>query len=275
MPKYLNPDLVCSSFRRLSSRERTGKKHLERTSVLMYFLSFDATCKFFGTKILDFNPDSLDGKNCRRQFEVEFIRMVLIEQTRDNLKQVIELGKIDENGTNPGQRISSNFFSVPVKKSSDHKEPFNYPSRPPAPVLQMGPVATGKKWGIEYFNGWQQNLPKLLSEIKEPTPFLDLAIFICRGCDFDDGDDVISAVSKQLRIRFTKELAEYWILKMEREKIMIKNFENPYIDHYSSFARKYNDSLTAVDKYKAMKKEELIDRIVYLESILSKHNITH
>lgn len=276
MAIYINPELVYVSLKRLGSREQVGKKHLERTSVLMYFLAFDATCNFFETKVLDFNPDSLDGKNCRRQFEVEFTKSILLERTQDNLKQVIELGKINVNGTSPEQRISSNFFSVPIKKSSGQKEPYYYPRRPSAPLLKMGFAATGKKWGIEYHDDWQLNMPVFLSDIKEATPFLDLALFICRDCSFDDkAIEIFSVIGGQLKKRFTKKMVDYWVGKIDKEKVMARHIENPFVSYYASLASVHKDDAAFPTGYEQMKKVDLIDHILYLEKILSANKIKY
>jgi len=276
MKKYINPKLVCCSFKRLSSRKKTGKTHLERTSVLMYFLAIDATCKHFGINSLDLNPNSLDGKNNRKQVELEFTKLVLIEKSRESLKQVIELGKIDVGGTNPEKRISSNFFTVPLKKASSQQDPYYYPRRPSAPLLKMGRAATGKVWGIEYHDNWESNFPVLLAEIKDPTPILDLAIFVCRDCRFDNNaSEIITAIGDQLRKKFTKKMADYWISKIEKEKIMARHLENAFIDHYASFVNTYEVSPVNLNIYEQMNKAELIDRILHLEAILNENKITY
>jgi len=276
MTKYLNPEFVSRSFKRLSSRKRTGKTHLERTSALMYFLAIDATCKHFNVNSLDLNPNSLEGKNNRKQVELEFTKLVLVEKSQDSLKQVIELGKIDIGGTNPEKRISSNFFTVPLKKASGQKEPYYYPRRPSAPLLKMGPTATDKKWGIKYHEDWSSNFPVLLSEIKDPTPTLDLAIFVCRDCGFDDkAIEIFSDISEQIRKRFTKEMADYWISKIDKEKIMARHIEEPFVSQYASFASLNKGDLTSLTRYEQMKKSELIDRILSLEKILDENKIEY
>jgi hypothetical protein len=276
MTKYLSTDMVCRSFKRLSSRKKVGKTHLERTSVLMYFLAFDAACKFFDVADLDLNPDSLEGKDNRKQVEVEYTKLTLLEKTRDDFKQVTELGKIDVGGTTPEKRISSNFFTVPLKKASGQKEPYFYPKRPAAPLLKMGPAATGKKWGITHSDDWASNLPVLISEIKEPTPFLDLALFVCRDCGFDDKfNDGISAISDQLQKRFTKNLADFWVARIEKEKVLARHMDSPFADHHSFFAKSYAVDASGTNGYDKMKKGELIERITYLEEILGKNGIEY
>ncbi len=271
MAKYLNTDMVSRSFKRLSSRKKAGKTHLERTSVLMYFLAFDAACKYFDAGALDLNPDSLDGKNNRKQVEVEYTKLILLEKTSDVFKQVTELGKICVGGTTPEKRISSNFFTVPLKKASEQKEPYFYPKRPATPLLKMGPAATGKPWGITYGDDWASNLPLLISEIKESTPFLDLAFFVCRDCGFDDKfNDGISAVSDQLQKRFTKKLADFWVTRIDKEKVLAKHLDSPFADHHSYFVRSYAEDAGEINGYEKMKKSELIERIKYLEKILNE-----
>lgn len=269
MSKYLSPELVCKAFKRLSSRNITGKVHLERTSVLMYFLSVDATCKYLGVCDLDLNPDSLEGKNNRKQVELEFTRLVLVGNSHEGLKQVIELGKIDKAGISPEKRISSNFFTVPLKKASDQIKPYSYPRRPNAPVLKMGLTATGKKWGVGYHDDCMSNLLVILTAIKSSTPLLDLAVFVCKDCIFsDDFHDLVPALGDQLEKRFTKKMADLWVSRIEKEKVLARHIDIPFVDHYLSFASFYKESPATANCYKKMKKSELINRIHQLESML-------
>lgn len=268
MSKYLNPEVVCRAFERLSSRNIGGKVHLERTSVLMYFLSVDATCQHFGASCLDLNPDSSEGKYNRKQVEIEFTKLVLVESAHDGLKQVNELGKIDIDGTSPEKRISSNFLTVPLKKASSQMEPYYYPRRPKAPVLKMGPSATGKKWGVGYHDEWTTNFLTLLASIKSSTPLLDLALFVCRNCAFDDGvSDIFPALGAQLEKRFTKDMADFWISRIGKERVLALRIDVPFVDHYLSFAR-YHKGVTTFKRYDQMKKTELIGRIHQLESMM-------
>ena len=169
MAKYLNSELVCKSFERLSSQITTGKSHLERTSVLMVFFAVNAACKNLDVDSLDLNPATLQGRNTRKSVELEFTKLVLVGNTHGGIKQVIELGKIDEDGTSPEKRISSNFLTVPLKRASDQTAPYYYPRRPKAPLLKMGPAATGRKWGIDYHDDWMSNFFVMLTTIKSPN----------------------------------------------------------------------------------------------------------
>ena len=270
MTKYLTQELVCKSFARLSSRNTTGKTHMERTSALMYFLSVDAAFKHFGENSLDLNPDSLEGKNSRKQVELEFTRLVLVGNSHGTVRQVIELGKIDAAGTDPEKRISSNFFTVPLKKATNQTTPFYYPSRPKHPLFKMGLAATGKKWGVRLHDNWMTNLLAMLTTIKGATPSLDLAVFVCRDSAIDDGAaDICMALEEQLKKRFTKNLADFWIQRIEKEKVMAHGLPPPFADHHAPFASFYKQAAAPVKQYEQMKKSELIDRIRQLESMLA------
>ena len=269
MAKYLSQELVCKSFERLSSRNTTGKTHMERTSALMYFLSVDAAFKHVGGSSLDLNPESLDGKNNRKQVELEFVRLVLVGNSHGGVRQVTELGKIDEAGTHPEKRISSNFLTVPLKKASNQATPFYYPSRPKCPLFKMGLAATGKQWGLSFHDDWMSNFLAIQTTIKGSTPSLDLAVFVCRDCAIDDGvADIFTALEEQLEKRFTKNLADFWIQRIEKEKVMARGVDDPFADHHAPFASFYKQAPAPVKRYEQMKKSELIGRIHQLESML-------
>lgn len=271
MSKYLNPELVCKAFERLLSTSNTGKVHMERSSVLMYFLAVDAACKHFGTTCLDLNPNSLEGKNCRKQVELEFTKLVLVDHSRNVIKQVTELGKIDGAATSPEKRISSNFFTVPLKKATTESEPFYYPRRPAAPVLKMGAAATGNKWGVCHHEMWGVNLLVFLSEIKSPTPFLDLAIFVFRDCEFDVSvAELVPAITEQIKERYTRKLSDFWADKIQKQMILARHLDGaPFTVHHSSFVDSYNQTATPAKLYDRMTKSELIARIYELETMLS------
>ncbi len=269
MKKFLSDQLVAYAFKRLSSRRREGKTHLERTSALLYFLAFDAACNKVGDDCLDMNPDSLTGNNNRRQIELEFTKLVTIDNNLDGLHQVYEFGKIEFGGTDPYKRISSNFFTVPLKKASVQKEAYAYPSRPKAPLLKMGLASTGIIWGIAYHDNWINNFPKLLTEIRESTPHLDLAIFLLRDHSFSDNVPALqSAISLGLENRFSKDVANYFMMKIAKEHMFARLPENPFKDRYSSFARIFVNDTTDASDYDKMTKSELIQRIFELEQIL-------
>lgn len=275
MSKFLSANLISTCFSRLSARESGGKKHLERTSALLYFLAFDAACKHFEVKTLDFTPETFQGRNHRKQFELEFARLAVLERTPDNLKQVTEFGKIDLNGTSPEQRISSNFFSVPVKKASSRADPYLYPSRPKAPVLSMGKSSATIPWGVTFNDQWQSNLPKLLSEVRQSTPNIDLALFAVRDIPIrEESEEIFPMIIESLRSKFTIELCEYFSSKFEKEKIFANHLKYVFTDHYESFASLYEEEFTTEFNYKQLKKDELIERILFLEDIIKNNNIS-
>jgi hypothetical protein len=269
---YINSDQVAISFKRLSSRKESGKTHLERTSVLMYFLAFDAVCKSSGYNRLDLNPEKTDGKSNRKAIELEFTKLVLLERSRKSIVQVSELGKVDCNAKDPEKRISSNFLTVPLKKASEQTDPYFYPKRPAAPLMGLGHPATGLKWGLGYSKDWEVNLPKLFSDIKDSTPFTDLAIFVFRDTWFPDNtSDYIQALSLCIIERFTSELAKFWVDRIEKEKVLVRHISSPFSIVHQPFAKP--SKTTSSRDLGSIKKEYLIDHIVYLENVLTVNNI--
>ncbi len=275
MDKFLSPELISKCFDRLSAREPGGKKHLERTSALLYFLAFDAACKHLDTKILDLTPGTLTGVKHRRQFEIEFIRLSLLSETPKSLRKVIELGKVELDGAHPKQRISSNFFSVQVKNASNLDDVCLYPNRPPAPVFSMGKVSTGIPWGITRYEQWNSNFQTLLSEVMQSTPNIDLAIFAIRDIPVaQDSKDIFSAINSSLKSKFTVDLCNHFSDKIKREKMFADHIEKPFSDQYKPFMDVHGNGLTDEKIYNSMKKEELIQRIIQLENIIKSNNIT-
>lgn len=269
MTKYLSHELVGRSFERLSSRNIGGKTHMERTSALMYFLAVDAALRHFELTSLDLNPDSLEGRNSRKQVELEFIRLVLVGNSQGGVRQVTELGKIEEAGTHPEKRISSNFLTVPLKKASDQAEPFYYPNRPKCPLFKMGLAATGKKWGLSYHENWMQNFLSILTTIRGSTPTLDLAVFVSRDCVIEDSvADVFTALKQQLSKRFTSNLSNFLIQRIEKERVLAPDFSSSFSGSHVPFADFYKKSPVKIKKYSEMNKSELIERIRQLESTL-------
>src|SRR5690606_35170148 len=175
----------------------------------MYFLAFDAVCKKVDNTLLDLNPDKPNGKNNRKAIELEFTKLVLLDRSHGQIRQVSELGKVDCKSKDPEKRISSNFLTVPLKRASGQAGNFYYPQRPSTPLFKMGPAATGLKWGLKYYEDWMDNLPKLLSEIKDSTPFTDLAIFVFRDASIDApvSSSLIDVLRPLITARFSEPLA--------------------------------------------------------------------
>ncbi len=245
---------------------------MERTSSLMYFLAFDAALKNTGQSSLDFNPKKSEGKENRRLIELEFAKLVLLGKIDGIIYQVFELGKICDNPKSPEKRISSNFLTVSLKKASEQSRPFSYPSRPAAPLIEMGESATGFKWGMKLHNDWRQNLPMFFSEIVEPTVFTDLAFFVLRDFSIQSGGPMnyIQALSLLLKEKFTSELSTLWIEKIKKEQVLVKHIINPFTEIYDQFIKKYQ----SLDKEIGNRGLEFMqDRIIYLESLLKKNAI--
>jgi len=272
MPFYFRPDQVLTSFKRLASRKSQGKTPMERTSSLMYFLSFDAVAKKSAKDILDFNPDKSEGKENRKLIELEFRKLVLIKMDESEILQVIELSKISNDSKSPEKRISSNFLTVPLKKASEQAAPYLYPKRPSTPLIKMGQSATGMKWGMKHHDGWPQNLPKLFSEIVAPTVFTDLAIFIFRDSSIDkiENKNYVDVLSSMITEKYTPSLASFWIEKIKKEQVFVKHIKDPFNDFHEPFSKCIKDA----SHYPPEEKEIINNYIGYLENLLNENHIS-
>lgn len=273
---YFSQEQVFVSFKRLASRKKAdGKKtktHLERTSVLMCFLAFDARCRGANLTRLDMNPDKIEGKGNREAIGLEFAKLVLLDPTPRKIRQVLELGKVSSGGKDPAERLSSNFLTVPLKKATEQSGAFFYPKRPPsAPMIKLGQVATGLKWGMEYHEDWPSSLPKLLSEVRESTPFTDLAIFVMRDTHLT-GNDYIEALSIAINERFSSQLAQFWIQRIKNEKVLARHIlENPFSSTHQAFAR--STQTASANRFDGATRDELLEYITHLEGILEANQI--
>jgi hypothetical protein len=280
MSLYLNTKLVELSFKRLAPRSTAGKKSLERTSALMYFLAFDAAVKNLDYCPLDLNPRSVEGKNNRNEVELEYVKLVQLKPSEDGqVRHIVTLGRIDKGGNSPEKRISSNFFTVPVKKASEASTVYNYPNRP-APLLKMGLTATDMKWGVDYHDDWETSLPKLLVELKGSSPFTDLAIFVTRNDPLPEGTIKLNdALSYAVHNRFSEKLAIYWVKRMDAEKVFFKHGEYPFQPYYSDPLAVDNLLIEGRSSDKevlqTLDKKALVDRVVYLEGLLDVQNIEY
>jgi len=272
MPLYFSSEQVLRSFERLASRKSNGKTPLERTSALMYFFAFDATLRKTGKTLLDLNPKTNDGKENRKSIELEFARLVLLEKTSDFIMQVAELGKATTGGKSPEKRISSNFLTVPLKKASEQSKAYTYPNRPSAPLIKMGLTATGCNWGMTKYESWSDNLPKLLTEIKEPTVFTDLAIFIMRDnvLNVSSQDSYMDALAPLIKQRFTEDLCTFWVERIKKEHVFAKHINAPYSVRHEKLSKKINTigkDNNSIDKY--------LEHIEYLQNLLSENSIEY
>jgi hypothetical protein len=280
MSLYLNPKLVELSFKRLAPSSNAGKRPLERTSALMYFLAFDAAVKNVGCCPLDLNPNSLEGRNNRQFVELEYLKLVKLKSSTDRqVRHVVVLGKIDKGGTAPEKRISSNFFTVPVKKASESVKVYNYPNRP-SPLLKMGSAATQIKWGVNYHNDWKLSFPNFLGDLKGNTPFTDLAVFVSRNDHLPDNSEKLhEALASVIQERFSEDLATFWARRMDAEKIFFKHGDDPFRSSYSDPLAEDSLSMEKLggnkESLKTLDRQILIDRIVYLEGLLDAQEIEY
>ena len=269
---FINANVVKNVFQRLSSSAQSGKSFQEKTSSLMYFLAFDVLAKKDGSPILDLPPKSPE----RKRLSLEYARLVTLpKDSTGNTQQVAELGIVELNGKIPEQRMSSNFYTVPLKKASKNIEPSGYPNRP-APMLRLGPIQAGISWGITYHPDWQINFSKFISEIIGNTPFTDLAIFVCRNEDISaELTDWREALNHMINKRFSTSLADFWKEKIDAEKVWAKHIVNA--DFLSPTQNKvdYSDGRQRKASVRGMKKDQLVTRVLYLESILDANSIEY
>ena len=273
MPFQLHPELIARSFERLRPIVPEGKKTGERTSALFYFLSANATSKEIGSNLIDLDPDSSRGEVNRGKIALQFAKLSLLSNTHTGvIRHVSELGSVGVGGTDPVKRISSNFLTVSLKKATLSREPDGYPKRPPAPLLSMGGVATGHKWGIQKHANWQTNLPKFLTELRTNTPFTDLAVFVCRNERFPKCPDTLEeGLVVSLGEKFTKSLADWWVGRIGLES---KLFQSPG----DAFTDKLHRPLAGIGERRpsaSQSVDELSKRITYLERLLDEAGIDY
>lgn len=270
MPKFINPSLVQESFARLASKSEGGKTHLERTSAILYFLAFDAAARNVKKNLLDLDPDLLEGKNNRKQLELEFTKLVLLGTENGQPIQFSEFGKIDSTNIAPEKRISANFLTVPLKKATTESQPFYYPKRPNSPLLRLGTVATKKKWGISRHEDFEKNFFIVINSARSSTPAYDLGVLIFRDTAFPSSQqNIFEGISDQLEKKFTPELAELLKKRIDKEKILIRSKQEHFINYYCNFIKDNKEKEKAIDKYQKMTREELIAKIEELEAKLN------
>ena len=270
---FFNAEQVAACFKRLSSRDHEGKSHLERTSGLFYFLAFDAICKKKGRTLLDMNPKSPEGNFNRRAMELEFAKLVLIEDIPDGIRQVFKLGIVGCNGKRPGHRISSNFLTVPLKKASSQQDPYHYPKRP-APLLILGKAATGMQWGVGYHEEWQSNLPTFTEQIISSTAFTDLAVFVFRDMELvGSPKKYTDALSGAIASRYTAKLSNFWMGRILKEKTWANHIQNPFTKNHSPFSRSLQNPARV--RFEGMERTQLIHYIGYLEDLLTLNDVKY
>jgi len=189
------------------------------------------------------------------------------------------LGEIDENGNTPEKRISSNFFTVPLKKASQISAEFVYPHRP-SPVFKMGELSTGLSWGVDYFDEWDKNLPKLLSDTKSRTPFIDLSLFVFRCSEIpSNSKDLWPVLFELIRKRFSNRLSSFWCKRISSEKVFWQKpkdlFQQTFLPALLSFKEQEISISKRRDLLLNLRQDRLIDRILYLEDLLNTYNIVY
>lgn len=273
---FLAPQFIEHAFHELRSDDDEGKRHLERTSGLMYFLALCAAIRHQSLHVLDLNPKTSQGKTLRQIMELEFSRMVLLSNSGDGFRQVMVLGAIHENGTPPEKRISSNFLTVPVKKASVSMQPWGYPKRP-APLIALGETLTGKPWGATPHADWQSNLPKFLTDSKSSTPFMHLAIFVVRTCSGFLGkreslrEDLTSCLQK----RFPTPISDFWDERMKKERPFFNYDGEMFCEkQLMPFSAEMTSSKERLTTLLGMSHKDLAKHALTLEEKITKHEST-
>jgi len=275
---YLHDTLLRSSFDRLASRSAKGKRPLERTSALMYFLAMDAAAKKLNATPLDLNFQSNDGKQHRDTMQLEFCRLVRLHKSASGkLRQILKLGHVTTGGNEPEKRISSNFYTTPVKKASQTSKKIGYPNRP-ASLLTLGQGLTGLPWGVGYHPNWETNLPQFFTDFKSNVPFTDLAIFVLRDYVFpEDATDLRSELGAALALRFSASLTDCWVGKMNSEKRFFRDgephFQAEAPTAFKDDGREQPSTVSGVAELRALGEDALVNRVVYLEGLLEENEI--
>ena len=270
---YINESIVKCAFKRLGARINKGKSLMEKTSALMYFLAFDSVAKQIGRKTFDLSPK---GSN-RKKMTAEYYSLVVLSNSINEVKYFAELGKIEIGRDDKciDRRISSNFFTVSLTNASKVATTSNYPKRP-KPLLSIGPGIVQGNWGITYSSAWESNIPFFLADVQSNTSFTDLALLVCRNEEYDGNScNLQEILSCLLKRKFTKRVADFWVTRLCSERIFVK-----HIDENNLLSAQYGNynwdcGITRQEELQSMNKEGLISRILDLENILDRNNISY
>lgn len=215
---FFNSSLVLQAFKKLRS-SGAGKTGMERTSGLTYFLAFDALAKRESAEVLGFSPTSKKGKENRDRFAELCAEWLSVAQDREGIvSSVDDFGHVALGGKSVATKVSSNFFTVPLKGASEAKDAQRYPRRP-SPLLMLGIQNEKEYWGVSKHGDWQKNLDAFLEGRKSTTPWTDMAVVLLRKRKISKGNNFKKAVQAGLHETFTKELADYWSGKIEAETV--------------------------------------------------------
>ena len=257
---YLEHSLVLESFKRLRTNAVNGKRSktpMERTSSLMIMLAVDATSKKYGVQTLDIDFERPKGKQMRQELALQYSRLVTVNKSDDNrMQSVYELGFVAIGGKDPH-----------VVAATKSENPFEYPHRP-APLLHLGKVATGMRYGIQLHPNWEEGISQHLSDVSSNTPFTDLAMFCMRFNDYSQQTTLTETLCGMLRDYFSKDVADFWVGRIKAERMFAKhlradNFmETNLVDSLSTI----NNTQTRRSELMKLDKEQLIDLIIKLET---------
>jgi hypothetical protein len=126
---------------------------------------------------------------------------------------------------------------------------------------------------MQLHHEWNENLPKLLSEIIGSTVFTDLAVFVFRDHSFSNVPNTyLDALSSALESRFTPELAGFWKQKIKREQLLAKHIVSPFSPNHEPMLNgrsRIRSDKNCQDAY------SLTRRIEYLENLLNENGIPY
>lgn len=233
---FVHSRLVSEAFQRLRF-SGAGKTGMERTSGLVYFLAFDALSKKESADVLDFSPTSKNGKQNRDRFAEFCAQWLSVAQDVEGLaSSVDDFGHVSLGGKSVTTKVSSNFFTVPLKRASEVKNPQRYPRRP-SPLLMLGEQKGKEYWGVSKHADWKENVDAFLQGRASTTPWSDMAVVLLRKEKLT-GTKLKESLKKALRRIFTDELADYWSGKIDAESLQEPDpwSENDYRDDLKELA---------------------------------------
>lgn len=262
---YLNHELVRKAFERLKPRvgQGKGKSHLERTSCLSIALAVAAVMKRFHVSVVRLGTDSPEGTHQRNACSAEFSTLL---SATGGKQTVSELGTVSIHKKTPRERINSNFFSKYVVDCAKYNKCMEYPTRP-APLLYLGPAATGELHGAKLHKNWQAGMCEHLTAFVSQTPFTDLAIFCLRWMNVEPKETLVATLSMMLYQKYPEVIAEFWTTKIKQEQVFfgdagVSFMEDSYVESLSissGFTQRYLELMS-------LKKEDLVKMILGYES---------
>ncbi len=225
--------------------------------------------------ILDFDPSKNIGLQHRNLMTLEYSKLVLLcTSKRPGMhNQTINMGEVVCDKTAPEKRISSNFFTVPLKKASGSAAPLDYPRRKHGPLFKMGKLTPNVTWGIRAHEDWVSSLSSMLAERRTTTPFFDLALFVFRNNSFYEPSPTLAdTLCALIGDHYPVDFAEYWQKRIRQETRLRKDSGDFYQASYSNTFS--SPEWLARDASSVQRDEQTVSsRVTYLEDLLRKHNI--